>query len=266
MTADIQQINNLPFGRAYKITRGNQSQFMPSVTTVLKLNPDPFLETLERELGPEKYEQVRRRGGERGTVMHRWLEVFLQKYQESKNPETSLLHVQQYMSTTTEFSSMVEVDRAIKIGKSLFYNFYNARFYDNIKNVLHNEVFLYTFFRGGWAGACDFIYEDTDGHVVIQDFKSASDLKDVEHIDNYKMQISCYMFKFAELYGTLPERGEIVIANQSTMDLQYVYVPKEEMKTHLRRYLELLAQFRSLPEWVEFEEYATKNDVSGIYR
>lgn len=254
MHADIQQINGLPFGRAYKITRDSNSCYVPSVTTVLKLNHDPFLEKLEAELGPEKYLKIQRRGGERGTVMHRWLEIFLNHYQETKDPEFSLLETQKYIADTDEFNDMSEVKRALKIGKSLFYNFYTDEFYKNIRTVLHNEIFLYTFFRGGWAGAADFIYEDTNGNLVVQDFKSSSIMKDTSKLDNYKMQISCYMFKYAEMFGRIPDRGEIVISNESNMNLQRVYVPQSEMKIHLRKFLSLLKEFRNTTEWLDFEK------------
>jgi len=53
--AIIEQINDLPFGRAYKITKDGQVAYAPSVTTILKLNEDPFIQKLRDELGDEKF-------------------------------------------------------------------------------------------------------------------------------------------------------------------------------------------------------------------
>lgn len=255
MDVPIERVDGLPFGRAYKITKDGVTHFLPSVTTILKMNEDPFIQQLRDELGMEKFLHIQQRAADRGTVMHRWLEVFLENYQKNNDHEASLLITQKYIQSTTEFDNLkTEKKRAMKIGQSLFYNFYNQRFFSNIKKVLYNEIFMYTFFKGGWAGASDFIYEDFDDCLVVQDFKSASDIKDIDHIDNYKMQIACYMFMFAVMFGRVPDRGEIVIANEKNSNLQFVIVPQSEMKMHLKRFLGLMTEFRNTPEWLEFEQ------------
>lgn len=254
--ASIEQINDLPFGRAYKVTdEKNFNAFLPSVTTVLKLNQDPFLDYLKAELGPEKFLKLQNRGGDRGTVMHRWLEVFLGKYSENYDAIKALMYTQKYISETNEFANLPSsLSRALKVGRELFYNFYNSEFHKKIGKILYNEVFLYTLFRGGWAGACDFVYEDPDGKLVIMDFKSSTVPKDPDKLDNYKMQIACYMFLYAEFSGTLPDRGEIVISNEQNSDLQWITIPGDEMKIHIRKFLVLLRQFRAQPEWLEFHK------------
>lgn len=253
--ATIEQINDLPFGRAYKITKGGQFEYVPSVTTVLKLNEDPFIQELRDELGSEKFEEIRDRGGSRGTVMHRWLEIFMERYAEDYDASASLIHTQKYIANTDEFSGLPgDLPRALKVGRELFYNFYNAKLHDRIGKVMYNEIFLHTFFRGGWAGACDFVYEDRNGKTVILDYKSSSIPKDLEHLDNYKMQISCYMFLYAEMFGVMPDRGEIVISNEQGSDLQWIIIPADEMKIHLRKFLDLLKKFQETPEWVAFNE------------
>lgn len=256
LNANIEQINDLPFGRAYKVTKEDGSfRYLPSVTTVLKLNQDPFITHLKEELGPKRFKEIQNRGADRGTVMHRWLEEFFEHYKDGYDPEASLIHTQKYMADTEEFDGLPSsVARARRVGRNLFYNFYNSRFHNNIGRVLANEQFLYTFFKGGWAGTCDFVYEDRDGKLVILDYKSSSVPKDPEKLDNYKMQTACYMFKYAELSGRMPDRGEIVISNEMNSDLQWVTVPASDMKTHLRRFLGLLEEFRTTPEWVEFDE------------
>jgi len=187
--------------------------------------------------------------------MHRWLEIFMERYAEDYDASASLIHTQKYITNTDEFSVLPgSLPRALKVGRELFYNFYNSKFHDKVAKVLHNEIFLYTFFRGGWAGACDFVYEDRDGKIVICDYKSSSAPKDLDHLDNYKMQISCYMFFYAERFGIMPDRGEIVISNEQGADLQWVVIPNTEMKVHLRKFLGLLREFRAKPEWIEFQE------------
>jgi len=253
--ATIEQINDLPFGRAYKITKGNHIEYVPSVTTILKLNEDPFIQELRDELGSEKFEEIRDRGGSRGTVMHRWLEIFMERYAEDYDATASLIYTQKYIASTDEFSVLPgDLPRALRVGRELFYNFYNAKFHDKVSKVMYNEIFLHTFFRGGWGGACDFVYEDRDGKVVICDYKSSSIPKDFDKLDNYKMQIACYMFFYAETFGVMPDRGEIIISNEQGTDLQWLIVPADEMKIHLRKFLGLLKEFQLTPEWIMFTD------------
>ena len=47
----IEQINDLPFGRAYKVEVDGEISYLPSVTTVLSLNEEPHVKHLKEELG-----------------------------------------------------------------------------------------------------------------------------------------------------------------------------------------------------------------------
>ena len=54
------------------------------------------------------------------------------------------------------------------------------------------------------------------------------------------------MFAYAERYGVIPDRGEIWIANEKDSKLQRFIVTKDEFKTYLRKFLELLLEFREI--------------------
>jgi len=71
------------------------------------------------------------------------------------------------------------------------------------------------------------------------------------------------MFKFAEMFGVLPDRGEIVISNEQGAELQWIIVSNVEMKIHLRRFLDLLKEFRASAEWLDFQKNLTVNSVQN---
>jgi len=262
MKVSIERIDGLPFGRCYKITNEKGVNYLPSCTTILKMKPDAYLDMLRANLGPEKFELVTKRAADRGTVMHKWLEVFYEHYGVHKDPVTGFSHTEAFISKWyDEHETETDKVRAFKLGRSLFLNFYNKKFYNVINKVLQNEIFMYTFFRGGWAGASDFIFEDHEGTLIIQDFKSSSDPKDVDGQSKYVMQISAYMFQYAEMFGRCPDRGEILISNEKTDVVQRITVTKEQFKEPLREFLSLLVKFQSTPEWLDFQSKVANGEV-----
>ena len=248
----IERVDGLKFGRAYKVFLPDGPVFLPSVTTVLSVIPDPYLEMLRLELGDKLLEKKRNDGAARGSVMHRWLELFLDKYSQCKDHEESLLYTQDQIIIDPMFEkwSKTYMDK----GRNLFYNFYGKKFWKRIDKVLHNELFMYTQFRGGWAGATDFIFEDTDGNLILQDFKSSTLMKEKEKISKYFYQVAAYMFMYSEMYGRTPKRGEIVVSNELNDEIQTFIVDASEMKGYIRTFIEARNEFEKIPEWQEFKE------------
>ena len=230
------------WGRSYVVTTGSEKYILPSVTTILKILTEPKYESIKQEFGEERWGRILDNASYRGTVMHSMLETFLIRYSEDQNIEEALTTAQ--ITARNILENEPKREPQIKIGRDLFWNFYHAEFWKPIKRVLHNEVFLWTIFKGGWAGACDFIFEDWDGNHVVIDFKSSSSIKTVEDIESYFCQISSYMFMYAERYGVMPSRGEIWIANEQDDQIQKFIVTAEELKPHLKKFLSLLKQFQ----------------------
>lgn len=233
-----------PWGRAYEVTLQDKKLVLPSVTTVLKLITEPKFKPLREKFGEERWQEILDKASFRGTVMHSMLEHFLLEYAISRSVDKSLL-IAQNIAKNEDLANPGKKD-LVKKGRDLFWNFYHEQFWIGIKVILHNELFLWTDFRGGWAGATDFVFLDYDDLTVVIDFKSSSSPKDEEDILSYKCQISAYMFAYAERYGVIPDRGEIWIANEQTSELQRFIVTKDEFKIYLRKFLELLAQFRQI--------------------
>lgn len=231
------------WGRSYVVSVNGKDYVLPSVTTILKLLTEPKYTAIKEEFGEERWSQILDNASYRGTVMHTMLEVFFIEYSKSGDADISL------QTSLLEAKIILDKDpqreKQVKIGRNLFWNFYHAEFWKPVKRVVHNEVFLWTIFRGGWAGACDFIYEDWNGDHIVIDFKSSSDIKSEDEIESYFCQISAYMFMYAELYGIMPARGEIWISNEKDDGIQKFIVHSCDMKKHLKKFISLREEFQN---------------------
>ncbi len=153
-----------PWGRAYVIEGADQAPLiLPSVTTVLKLVKNEKYEKLREQFGEERWNKILYDAAERGTVMHRMLELFLLEWAKEKDVDRSLKKAQIFAIEESRRDDG-KYTKYVNKGRDLFWNFYHEEFWKDIKCVLHNELFLWTDFRGGWAGATDFIFEDFSGN------------------------------------------------------------------------------------------------------
>jgi len=235
-----------PWGRAYIVEGASKAPLiLPSVTTVLKLLKNEKYEMLRKQFGDKRWDKILHDAAERGNVMHRMLELFLLEWAKEKNVDRSLKKAQIFAieeSRRDEGKFSKYVDK----GRDLFWNFYHDNFWENILEVVDNEAFLYTTFKGGWAGACDFVYRDLEHNLIVEDFKSSTSPKDEEDILSYKLQIAAYMFMCAEKYNEVPKVGKIRIANEQTSDIQTFEVHDYELKDYLSQFIDLCKKFREI--------------------
>ena len=231
------------WGRAYVVNGVSESPLvLPSVTTILKLIKLPKYEILKAKLGEEKYNEILANAAERGNVMHRMMELFLLEWAREKNVERSLKKAQIYAIEEGRLDYGKNL-RFVKKGRDLFWNFYYENFWEEISEVVDNEAFLYTTFRGGWAGACDFTFRNHKKELIVDDFKSSTSAKEEEDIIAYKLQIVAYMFMCAQKYNEVPKMGRIRISNEATDSIQTFIVKDYEMKPYLRKFIELRKEF-----------------------
>lgn len=235
-----------PWGRAYIVEEeGKDPLILPSVTTILKLVKIEKYEKMRDEIGEEKMVKIMNDAAERGNVMHRMLELFILEWDREKNVERALKKAQIYAIEESRKDGGKN-SKIVDKGRNLFWNFYHDKFWENIYNVVDNEIFLFTTFRGGWAGASDFVYRDINKDLIVDDFKSATFAKDEEEILSYKLQISAYMFMCSEKYREIPKFGRIRISNENSNDLQTFTVHDYEMKEYMRIFIDLLDKFRKI--------------------
>lgn len=240
-----------PWGRAY-VVEGLEKDplILPSVTTVLQLVENKKYEKLKKEFGEERWKKIMHDAAERGNILHMMLEIFLNEWSKEGDIEMSLKKAQIYAIEEARNGkdgySEYEYKKIVEKGRNLFWNFYHNKFWEEISEVLHNEIFLFTTFKGGWAGTSDFVYIDQEGNLVVEDFKSSTSPKDEEDVFGYKLQISAYMFMTAEKYGKVPKIGKIKISNEMTEDIQVFTVYDYEMKKYLKKFIELLEKFKKI--------------------
>jgi hypothetical protein len=247
LSSDI-QINRqaFPWGRAYVVEgAGEAPLILPSVTTILKLVKNEKYEKLKEHFGEDRWNKILYDAAERGTVMHRMLELFLLEWTKEKDVDRSLKKAQIFAIEESKRDEG-KYSKYVKKGRDLFWNFHHTNFWEDIEEVVDNEAFLYTTFKGGWAGACDFVYRDKEYNLIVDDFKSSTSLKDGDDILSYKLQISAYMFMCAEKYNEVPKQGRIRIANEQTSDIQTFVVHDYEMKDYLGQFIELAQKFREM--------------------
>lgn len=236
---------NYPWGRAY-VVEGleGESLILPSVTTILKLLKNEKYEKLREEFGEDKWNKILNRAADRGNVLHKMLELFLLEWAKEKNVDRSLKKAQVFALEESRKEGANE--KIIEKGRNLFWNFYHDKFWENISEVVDNEAFLYTTFKGGWAGATDFVYRDVNNDLIVEDFKSSTSPKDEDDILGYKLQISAYMFMCAEKYKEVPKMGRIRISNEQSTDLQTFTVYDYELKEYLKKFVDLAQEFRKV--------------------
>ena len=237
---------NYPWGRAYIIESPDEKPLiLPSVTTVLKLVKVEKYEKLKEHFGEEKWNNILNKASDRGNILHQMLEIFLLEWAKEKDVDRSLKKAQVFAIDEGRKNDGANA-KAVEKGRNLFWNFYHDRFWENISEVVDNEAFLFTTFKGGWAGATDFVYRDINNDLVVEDFKSSTSPKDEDDILGYKLQISAYMFMCAEKYGEVPKMGRIRISNEQTSDLQTFTVYDYELKEYLKKFIDLVQEFRKI--------------------
>ena len=235
-----------PWGRAYVVEGFSDSPLiLPSVTTILKLIKVEKYEKLKEEFGEKKWDRIMSNAADRGNILHRMLEIFLLEWAKEKNVERSLKKAQIYAIEEARSNDGVNA-KIVEKGKNLFWNFYYDKFWENISEVVDNEAFLFTTFKGGWAGATDFVYLDSNNDLIVEDFKSATSPKEEDDILAYKLQISAYMFMCSEKYKRVPKMGRIRISNEQTSDIQTFTVYDYELKDYLRKFIALVEEFRKI--------------------
>lgn len=240
-----------PWGRAY-IVEGLEEDpiILPSVTTVLQLVVNEKYEKLRKEFGEDRWDKIMQDAAERGNILHQMLEIFIIEWEKEGDLDISLKKAQIFAIEEArkgkEGYTDNEYKKIVERGRNLFWNFYHNKFWEEISEVLHSEIFLFTTFKGGWAGTADFVYLDNDKNLIVEDFKSSTSPKDEEDVLAYKLQISAYMFMCAEKYGYVPKMGKIKVSNEMTDDIQVFKVYDYEIKKYLGIFIGLLDKFKKM--------------------
>lgn len=168
----IVKVGTAPNGkRFYTTPEGNK---YPSITTLLGAKDKPWLTDWRNSLGHEKADKETKRASERGDTIHTLTEHYL------KNSLTN------------------EVCKSLKFE---YVNQFNQikMWLNKINNIRAQEIPLYSDVLK-IAGRVDCIGE-YEGVLSIIDFKTSSNIKTKEMIEDYFLQCTAYALMWEELTG-----------------------------------------------------------------
>lgn len=166
--------------RHYKV--GNE--LYPSVTTVLSTISNSHIDEWVARVGVEEAERIKNMAARRGTNVHKLWE--------------------QYLRNDSRFS-----DGAMPVTIALFKQL-QPWLDRNVDYLYGNEIALFSHSLRT-AGRCDAVGSVNNRPAII-DFKTASKKKEIEHIENYFLQVTCYSLMFEEMYGIVVEDAYVLVA------------------------------------------------------
>lgn len=213
----------------------------PSVTSVLGETSDKTgLDAWRNRVGHQKADQIGKDAANRGTVMHRLCEIYLNLPQS--------MSVKDRLEDTLSLARLDdEIDqfdnRAKIVGGMLFYNFIKSNSFDEIKRVIAQEKFLWTARDGGFAGTVDNVSELITNDVAIVDFKTARKPKDEKWIEDYKHQVAAYSVAVWDRMQVKAVTCRIWISNEVSISPQHFRMDSSEMREYYFKFRERLSKF-----------------------
>lgn len=213
----------------------------PSVTTVLGETSDKTgLDAWRDRIGHHKADQIGRDAANRGTVMHRLCELYL-NLPASMKPTDRLEETLAMAKLDDEIEAFD--NRAKIVGGMMFYNFIKSNSFEVIKRVIAQERFLWTPRDGGFAGTVDNLSELIDLSNAVVDFKTARKPKDEKWIEDYKHQVSAYAVAIYDRMKIKVDTCRIWISNEVSVQPQYFELDREDIKKYYFSFRERLIDF-----------------------
>jgi len=221
----------------------------PSVTSVLGDTSDKTgLDGWRNRIGHENADRIGRDAANRGTVMHKLCEIYLNLPASMKQSD----RLEETLSMA-KFDDEIESfdNRAKIVGGMMFYNFIKANSFDIIHRVIAQEKFLWTPRDGGFAGTVDNLSELVDKTIAVVDFKTARKPKDEKWIEDYKHQVSAYAVAIYDRMKIKVDSCRIWISNEQYIEPQYFELNRNDIKDYYYSFRERLTDFHrrhSLPD------------------
>jgi hypothetical protein len=213
----------------------------PSVTSVLGETSDKTgLDAWRNRVGHQKADQIGKDAANRGTVMHRLCEIYLNLPQSMSVKD----RLEDALSLARLDDEIDQFDNRAKIvGGMLFYNFIKSNSFDEIKRVIAQEKFLWTARDGGFAGTVDNVSELITNDVAIVDFKTARKPKDEKWIEDYKHQVAAYSVAVWDRMQVKAVTCRIWISNEVSISPQHFRMDSSEMREYYFKFRERLSKF-----------------------
>jgi hypothetical protein len=234
--------------RYYQVTRdGEVIGTYPSMTTILGNTKDKGgIDEWRDRVGHEEADRISNLSMNRGTIMHRLLEL----YKGLKGTPEERLQELKVITMTDEEVNQFNEDPMGKVwldaGWEFFMKFWNHHedFFDRVVQVLAAEKFIWS--NKGYAGTLDNASEMVGNKILIIDYKNSRKPKRDEWIEDYFCQTAGYSVAFYERTGIVPTGCEIWIANELEDKPQIFTMTYNDMKYYFKEFMKRLRQFEQI--------------------
>ena len=235
--------------RHYEISQsGEIIGVFPSITTILGETGDKSgLEKWKQRVGEAEAERIGKLSMNRGTIMHRLIELYkpipiqdkLEKLEELKKIAAVDKEINQYAEDP---NGELWLDEGWKMFMKFFMN--SSQYFDRVDEVLAAEEFLWS--KLGYAGTVDNVSRLDGNKVVIIDYKNSRKPKIEAWIQDYFIQGSAYFVAYWEGYGIKPEGVEIWIANEVDSIPQTFKLSAGDVKFYFTEFMKRLNKFKEM--------------------
>ena len=246
--AEIERVqeNGLRF---YQVTEGGEViAKLPSVTTVLGQTKDMSgLAKWRKRVGEAEADRISNLSMSRGTIMHRLIELYKTKTSgESMERLTQLKEVAKTDDEVNEFKDNENGALYLEEAWKFFYKFWSnsSDYFDQIKEVIEAETFLWTTKAGGWAGTVDNISTMVDDTVKIIDYKNSRRPKREEWVIDYYLQASAYFIAWWSMTGRKANGAEIWIANEDDNLPQKFTLTQSDLEFYAKEFIKRRNMFK----------------------
>lgn len=183
-------------GKRYYLVEGKH---YPSVTSVLSSLSKAGLQAWIDKVGVDKAEKIKNAAADRGTKVHKMCEDYLHN-----NPDYAKGMMPDIVGLFMQVKPWLD---------------------EHVDFVYGNELALYshTLYT---AGRCDLIAQ-IDGKPAILDFKTSTNEKKEEWIENYFLQVTAYSIMFEEMYGIKIDDIHVFICNENAPFSHFKKVPEQ---------------------------------------
>ena len=235
--------------RFYQVTEdGKLIAKLPSVTTVLGQTKDMSgLAKWRKKVGDAEADRISNLSMSRGTIMHRLIELYKTKTSgESMERLEQLKVVALDDDEVNEFKDDENGALYLEEAWKFFYKFWSnsSDYFDQIKEVIEAETFLWTTKAGGWAGTVDNISTMIDDTVKIIEYKNSRRPKREVWVIDYYLQASAYYIAWWSMTGRKANGAEIWIANEDDNLPQKFTLTQADLEFYAKQFIKRRKMFK----------------------
>jgi len=231
--------------RYYEVKKdGELIGTFPSMTTILGNTKDiSGLDAWRNKIGHEEADRISNLSMNRGTIMHRLLELYKLLEGTPGQRLSQLIFISQTDEEINQFNAETNGDVWLKAGWEFFLKFWNnhEKFFDRVVKVIASEKFIWSI--KGYAGTLDNVSEMAGNKILIIDYKNSRKPKRDSWIEDYFIQAAGYSIAFWERTGIVPTGCEIWIASESEDIPQIFTLTQADIKHYFKEFMKRLKQY-----------------------